>query len=516
MIALRVWPKHDCDVLVAGAGPAGTSAAARLATAGLRVMVLDRMHFPRDKVCGDFVGPAALIELEALGIAAGEGYARSNVIRQAAVHLDGRLLIRRALPEVEGLPAFGRCIPRLTLDAWCLDAARRAGATIMEGMRVTGFDVRDDAVVVQAQQGTETRAIRARLLIGADGSSSTVSRVLRGSAPPSDDRIIAVRAYYDGDIGHADQADLYFAAESFPGYYWLFPTGGGRANVGVGMVLETLPPTSDHLRELLLGLVERDAALHARLARGRIVGKVLGWPLTTYNASLPLVAERVMVVGDAAGFINPLNGEGIQYALMSGRWAAECAIQSLAEDDTSERRLRMYADQAEHELRYDMALAGLIVQLIRNRHLNGLWLEALKVIAARARADREYSEITGGILAGLVPARDALTAKVIGRTLDQVACSLAGASVVAALKGPTHLRASGRAAILEGATTAASAMADPASLADWISGVLRHVVELATQYGGHLAGPRAGTPHPRPAALTPQSVHLRLPSAMRC
>jgi len=253
----------------------------------------------------------------------------------------------------------------------------------------------------------------------------------------------------------------------------------------VGMVLETLPPTRQHLRALLLGLVERDAALSARLEHGRITGKVVGWPLTTYNAKLPIVGERVMLVGDAAGFINPLNGEGIQYALVSGRWAAECAVECLAEDDFSERRLSAYAGRAERELRYDMALAGLIVQLIRNRHLNGVWLEALKVISARAKVDREYAEITGGILAGLTPSRDALTLKVLGRTLDQAVYSLALQAGWAALKGPTHLGERGLGVAKAGAAIAAHVMNDPVGFFDWIVGVVRQGGELAMQFGDH-------------------------------
>lgn len=509
MTRLRLAPSYDADVIVAGGGPAGASAAARLAAGGARVALLDQRLFPRDKVCGDFVGPAALVELDALGVTALPGYADTNVIRHAALFLDGRELIRRRLPEVEALPSYGRCIPRLTLDRWIVDAARAAGARVIEGARVTGFDVGGDSVTVHAE-GRESFRLRARLLIGADGSSSVVAREVRGSVPADENRIIAVRAYYENVAAPADRADLYFSASSFPGYYWLFPTAAHEANVGVGMVLETLPPTADHLRNLLLELVASDTALSARLDGARLRGKVVGWPLTTYDSRLALVEDRVMLVGDAAGFINPLNGEGIQYALVSGRWAAETALACIANDDCSAMSLTPYAERCEREFRYDMALASLIVQFIRNRHLTGVWLEALKVISARARVDDAYARITGGILAGLSPARDALSAKVLGRTLDQALYAAVLGVAWNMLKGPRHLARRGSDLAHVGATTASRLLGDPAALAEWLAGIVRHGGELALQFASHLADEPERTTLPPP--LHPSTIRLRVPS----
>jgi menaquinone-9 beta-reductase len=509
MTLIRIPASVDADVVVAGGGPAGASAAARLAAGGMRVIVLDQRAFPRDKVCGDFVGPAALVELEALGVNARADYLATNIIRRAALFLDGRELIRRPLPEVQALPSYGRCIPRLMFDRWVLDTARGAGAAVIEGARVTGFDVTADGVTVHAQQGGERLRLRARLLIGADGSSSVVARLLRGAAPAGENRIIAVRAYYEGVEGPEDRADLYFSAASFPGYYWLFPTGAGEANVGVGMVLETLPPTADHLRELLLDLFARDPALTRRLRRATLRGKVVGWPLTTYDARLPLVSDRVLLVGDAAGFINPLNGEGIQYALISGRWAAETALDCRAEDDYTAGRLAAYAERAERELRFDMAFAAFIVQLIRNRHLNGVWLEALKVISARARIDEQYALITGGILAGLSPAHDALSVKVLGRTLDQALYSAVLGVAMDVLQGPRHLTRRAAEVAHAGAAVTATLLADPVALAGWIIGVARQGSELAGQIGGQLLDSGASPPSPPP--LFAASARVRLP-----
>jgi len=484
-IRIALPQAFDADVVIVGAGPAGAAAATHLSRAGWRVILVDRQRFPRDKVCGDFVGPVALLELERLGVSRREGYCESNIIRRAALHADGKVLIDRAIPALDGLPDYGRCIPRLVLDDWIVAAAREAGAQILERASVLGYDVSPQAATLQLKTADGERTLTSRLIIGADGSSSTIARELRGGPPPDASRIIAIRAYYEGDAGPEDRADLYFASESFPGYYWLFPTGRGMANVGVGMVLETFPPTTDHLRDLMLRLVERDPALGGRLSGASLMGKITGWPLSTYDPSLPIVGERVMLCGDAAGFINPLNGEGIQYALLSGRWAAERAGVALTHDALTERDLEPYSACVSRELRFDMAFAGLIVECIRNRHLNALWLQLLRVIAARARVDNRYADICGAVLAGLVPSHRALTPHVIARTIDQAIYSGVLAAGWTALRGPRHF--------LSGATHGAELVRDaglalgrdPAGLLKWLIGVVRQGGQLAVEAALH-------------------------------
>jgi flavin-dependent dehydrogenase len=423
-----------------------------------------------------------LVELEHLGITSHEKYARTNIIRHAAVYLDGKRLIRRPFPTSTGFPPYGRVIPRLQLDSWLIDAARQSGVTVIEGTRAVGFDTDQHSVVARAMQGRSPLEFRARILIGADGSSSTVARCLRGGGPPDSDRIVAVRGYYEGISGYEDQAALYFSAETFPGYYWLFPTGSHSANVGVGMLRETLPETTEHLPDLLLGLIKSDPALADRLGEAHLIGKIRGWPLTTYDSRLPLVCNRVVLIGDAAGFINPLNGEGIQYALLSARWAAKAVSACLATGDCSEPALQAYADEAELELRYDMALAGLVVQAIRNRHLTPVWLRILRMITARACQDGEYAEVMGGILAGLTPARDALRSRTIISTADQVAHSLVSDLLVAAFHGPSRLLADSVGLSRHVVSTADSLVRHPRAFMEWLVGMARQSGELAGRF----------------------------------
>ncbi len=195
----------------------------------------------------------------------------------------------------------------------------------------------------------------------------------------------------------------------------------------------------------------------------------------------------MMLIGDAAGLINSLNGEGIQYALLSGRWAAEVALTCAAADDFSVCALASYGRRVEDELRYDMALSSAIVQFIRNRNLNPLWMQALRVIVARARVDPDYADITGGVLAGMVPASSVMSAKVIGGTARQAAMSLGVGAVRQAIRGPSAAE-TGMEAALAAIAMANESARHPLDFTRWGFGVAGEMLELATQVVRHAVG----------------------------
>lgn len=384
------------------------------------MLLLDQHSFPRDKVCGDFVGPVAEVELQDLGVARRPEFQRTNRVTRAALYLNGELLIEQPLPTVGGFPPAGRVIPRTDLDLWIVEAAVDAGAVLLERHRVRSYRLDEAGVTLDAEVPAGSRSLRVRAMVGADGSTSLVGRTIAGRASHGPDRIIALRAYFKGVDEPAERADLYFRGDSFPGYFWVFPSGQGSANVGIGVVLDTFPPMPEHLRELLQRQLDQDAAIRERLSGARLVGKVVGWPLATFSLSRKIVAERAVLVGDAAGLINPLNGEGIQYALLSARWAAE-AIAEAAPHDFSCEALHSYHDRVMREIGYDMHFSRTIVQAIKNRALTPVFLQALRIIVDRALRDRSYAVLTGGLLAGTVPAQHAVRPRLIWGTAAQTA-----------------------------------------------------------------------------------------------
>jgi geranylgeranyl reductase family protein len=378
-------------------------------------LLLDRAHFPRDKVCGDLLGPAALAELATLGIPAGE-IEKTNMIRRGGFVLDGEKLSEYEPHIVDGPPNFGRVIPRIQLDAMILEAARRAGARLREGVNVTDFKSSSGAAEVTFRARSAERNLRSRLVVGADGSSSVIARALRGARHPRADTLIAVRAYCEGPIGDLDRCDFCFGGDFYPGYYWVFPVGERTANIGIGMPSETVPPVEEHLRDLLIARIKADALTRDRLAASRISGKIAGWPLATYNPSLRLVGDNVILLGDAAGLINPINGEGIQYALLSARWAAPVILNCLGSNSLTQQALVGYEKTVRSELGVDMAFARLMVHAIANRNLNPLWLFSLRAFSRGARMNEAYAQVVGAVLSGTAKAREFLSPMIIAES----------------------------------------------------------------------------------------------------
>ena len=470
--------EYDSDVIVVGAGPAGSAAAHYLASAGYDVILVDKCKFPRDKICGDFVSPVAQIELRRLGITSTPEFKKSNPISRASVYLDGNKLISRSVPKVKGLPRYGRVVPRFILDKLLLDSAIKEGAIFLEGLKAIGMRIKRKAVELQVEDLSGKKILKARLLIGADGSNSTIAKLIRGQPPSSADRIIAIRGYFKDIDGSPNQADLHFNKESFPGYCWLFPTGKKQANVGVGMVLDTLP-SGNRLKELLNQLIENDLALHKRLRNAKLVGQIRGWPLTTYNANQQLVDNRVMLVGDAAGLVNPLNGEGIQYALLSGRWASDVAISCLIANDLSKDALLAYQHFVEKELRYGMSLASLIVQLIRNRSFNPFWLGSMELMAARSQVDPRYADIVGGILMGTVPQSEATSLEVIQGTIEQAMLSTGLTNLLKTIQDPDAMAKATAEAFQTGFEIAIQATQNPSEFINWAIKSTTNAINLA-------------------------------------
>ncbi|RYG42894.1 MAG: geranylgeranyl reductase family protein [Chitinophagaceae bacterium] len=441
MLQIKTMEKYDCDVLIAGGGPAGSGLAFHLASQGYKVIVAEAETFPRDKVCGDGVSPIALAELHSMGITQTKKFESTNEIKQVGLFIkNDKVMIDLSRPD--HLPFHAHIIPRIELDQWIYSAAKAAGADYLEETRVTSIEILPGVAVATLKQGSKKIRLKAKMIVGADGSRSTIARQINGSKPDNEFQLVGLRAYYENVNGPSDRVDIYFSEESFPGIFWMFPKGPAGANIGMAMVSKTLPVKSMDVKQLLINHIAKNKDIRERIGEGKIDGKIMGWPITFYNNRTKITGDRLLLAGDAAGLINPLSGDGIQYALLSARWAAETISRCLAKNDFSATALHSYRQRIDRELGYDFALSNLLVQFPRNKSFSKLWMTILDVMIARAKADPQYADTIAGIFEGTYPSYKALNASFILNSLKQGATEL-GTGFSKAMGQPGGLLTSG-------------------------------------------------------------------------
>lgn len=316
------------DVLVVGSGPAGSSAALVLARGGARVALVDKAAHPRDKACGDLIGPRGVRALHELGIEV----RGAEPVGDMVVVGPTRRRVRLPCYEGNSYPGHGLAVPRSRFDALVHDAAVSAGAVAIVGRAGDPLVAANGAI--QGFSLSNGREIRADVIIGADGATS---RVAAAAGLVDAKRALwgfAVRSYVECPVS-VPHIVLWEQSRwrGFPGYGWLFPGVDGRANVGVGV--GTLGDRSTGSRavgafgafvdELIeLGLLSRSIDGAPRLG---------GWIKMGMVGTTP-ARGRVLLVGDAAGLVNPLQGEGISQALCSGRAAGEAVLAGVEGADT--------------------------------------------------------------------------------------------------------------------------------------------------------------------------------------
>jgi geranylgeranyl reductase family protein len=323
------------DVIVIGAGPGGSATSFFLAESGVRVLLLDKAAFPRDKTCGDGLTPRAIGVLDKMGVldqVAPQGFR----MEAATVYAPAGHPVTTRMPDRGDFPSYMLAIPRLILD----DALRRraidSGAEFRDGIHVTSLEEDATGVTVMGRNGFQARARTAVIAVGAN------LRLLLdlGVLPETPPLVLAARTYYEGVKGLSGAFEFHFDGVPLPGYGWIFPLSGDSGNVGAGI----MPGKNGGLsaRQILDHFL--DSPYMRRMLDGaRRAGPVKGFPLRTDFARAPTShGRRVFLVGEAAGLVNPLTGEGVDYALESGHVLADTLLAALPDDTFTPATARAY------------------------------------------------------------------------------------------------------------------------------------------------------------------------------
>jgi menaquinone-9 beta-reductase len=351
------------DLIIVGGGPAGAVTALYAARRGLRILLLDKSRFPRDKICGDAISSKAILILRDLQLEDAifnlPGVRFRKILfgsaKHAEVEIDLKCARKRDL-------VFGCVIRRRVFDEFLFNRARAAATTCVEGFTVDDLIWENDKVcgVVGHDNASELRReFRACIVVGADGYRSTVARKVGSYAIDPAHWLVAIRRYYRNVARLSDGIELHYVSTVTPGYFWIFPLDDGFANVGIGMLLSTMKKKHVNLTEAL-DITIRDPFFAPRFADATPAEKPVGWHLPVGSMHRSCCGPGYLLVGDAAGLIDPFTGEGIANAMYSGRVAAEAAAAALEMGDVSAENLWRFDhdlwDKIGHELKVSAKL----------------------------------------------------------------------------------------------------------------------------------------------------------------
>ncbi|MEM4348428.1 MAG: NAD(P)/FAD-dependent oxidoreductase [Candidatus Anstonellaceae archaeon] len=334
------------DAIVVGGGPAGSTAAAFLSRKGRKVLLLEKEAWPRNKTCGDAISGKSVGVLRELGLTEELEKADHGEVTGLTFSSPNGTVVTIPFKGSDGQIAKGYVCRRMVYDHILWNCAKST-CDAYDGTAVVGVIKNNGKIVgvkAKDKSGREME-FQGKIIIGADGVSSLIAREIRGSEVDPQHTCIAYRAYYSGITGMNSTLEIHFVKSIMPGYFWIFPLEKGLANVGVGMVMSDMKKGNVNLHQAMLDIIQKNPLFKERFATATQASPISAWSLPFGSKRRKVSGEGVLLVGDAAGLVDPFSGEGIGNAMTSGKIAAAIADEALSKGDTSAEALAKY-DQA--------------------------------------------------------------------------------------------------------------------------------------------------------------------------
>jgi len=380
------------DIIIVGGGPAGTSAALYAHKMGLKTIILDKNTFPRDKICGDALSGKSVKYMRELGVLDQVPNLNGSTIRritfgspshkQFDIHLNN--------PQNKGDIKEGYVIPREIYDNFLFEKAKEV-TEIIENFNVNDLLYENNKIIgISGKHKKEVHQIYAPLILGCDGAKSTIARKLGFHTEDQENTAIAIRCYYEGVKGLTDQIELHFVDEVLPGYFWLFPAGDNIANIGLGLSKKFAKKDERKLSQIL-DEVTASPYFKDRFSDAKKLEKPKGWSLPLGRIQRPSYGDGFMLLGDAAGLIDPFTGEGIGNAMASAKFAVEVASEAKKNNDYSKDVLSKYHKLVWDELGSELRTSTKLQNLSNYRTL-------LNIVINKASRNKDIQDIISGML----------------------------------------------------------------------------------------------------------------------
>ena len=380
------------DIIIVGGGPAGTSAALYAHKMGLKTIILDKNTFPRDKICGDALSGKSVKYMRELGVLDQVANLNGSTIRritfgspshkQFDIHLNN--------PQNKGDIKEGYVIPREIYDNFLFEKAKEV-TEIIENFNVNDLLYENNKIIgISGKHNKEVHQIYAPLILGCDGAKSTIARKLGFHTEDQENTAIAIRCYYEGVKGLTDQIELHFVDEVLPGYFWLFPAGDNIANIGLGLSKKFAKKDERKLSQIL-DEVTVSPFFKDRFSNAKKLEKPKGWSLPLGRIQRPSYGDGFMLLGDAAGLIDPFTGEGIGNAMASAKFAVEVASEAKKINDYSKDVLSKYHKLVWDELGSELRTSTKLQNLSNYRTL-------LNIVINKASRNKDIQDIISGML----------------------------------------------------------------------------------------------------------------------
>ena len=385
-------------MIIVGAGPAGSTAALYAHRLGLNCILLDKAVFPRDKICGDALSGKSVRLMRELNLLEGvEKLEGSEINRitfgspshsQFDVHLKGN--------KNNDYITKGYVVPRKIFDNFLFKKADELTET-RQGFTVNDIIYQNDNI--SGVKGTNIEGkeeiLNAPIIMGCDGANSIIARKLGLYEMDMENTAVAIRCYYEGVEGLSNQIELHYVSEVKPGYFWLFPAGNGKANIGIGLSKNDAKKEDRTLRQIMDEIVQSDY-FRSRFGNARPLEKPVGWNLPLGRIQRKNHGNGFMLLGDAAGLVDPFTGEGIGNAMVAAKHAMQVASKAKNHKDYSERSFSEYDQLLWDDIGGELRTSTKLQSLARSSFL-------LNFVINRAARNEEVQSIISGMLSHEIP-----------------------------------------------------------------------------------------------------------------